>query len=94
MKKYEAYFILDVSLADDAKKAVIAKYKAMLENAKAQNIEIVEEGNKKLAYPINFKNEGYYVLMTFDAEANVPNELQHQMNLNEAVVRNLIVAKD
>ncbi len=94
MKKYEAYFILDVSLADDAKKAVIAKYKAMLENAKAENIEIVEEGNKKLAYPINFKNEGYYVLMTFDAEANVPNELQHQMNLNEAVVRNLIVAKD
>lgn len=94
MKKYEAYFILDVSLADDAKKAVIAKYKAMLENAKAQNIEIVEEGNKKLAYPINFKNEGYYVLMTFDAEANIPNELQHQMNLNEAVVRNLIVAKD
>ena len=94
MKKYEVLFIINSELADEEKKAEIAKVQDFLTASKAANISVDEWGVKKFAYPINFKNEGYYVLINFEAEANVPNELEHRLNLNEKIFRNLIVTKE
>lgn len=94
MKKYEVLFIVDVDASEDERKDIIAKVQDFLAKNKATNIEVDEWGVKKLAYPIAFKNEGYYVLMNFEAEASVPNELEHRLNLNEKVLRNLIVTKE
>lgn len=94
MKKYEVLFIVNAELAEEDRKSVIAKVEEILAKNKAANVTVDEWGVKKLAYPINFKNEGYYVLINFEAEANVPNELEHQLNLNEKVLRNLIITKE
>lgn len=94
MKKYEVLFIINSELAEDAIKSEIAKVQDFLTKNKAANISVDEWGVKKFAYPINFKSEGYYVLINFEAEANVPNELEHQLNLNEKIFRNLIVTKE
>ena len=50
-------------------------------------------GMKKFAYPINYKTEGYYVLMNFEAEPAVPAELERQMRNDENVVRFMVTKK-
>lgn len=94
MKKYEVLFIVNVDASEEERKDIIAKVQDFLAKNKAANVAVDEWGVKKLAYPIAFKNEGYYVLISFEAEANVPNELEHRLNLNEKVLRNLIVTKE
>ena len=94
MKKYEVLFIVNAELAEEERKAEITKVQDFLTKNKANIVSVDEWGVKKLAYPINFKNEGYYVLINFEAEANVPNELEHRLNLNEKIFRNLIVTKE
>ena len=49
---------------------------------------------KKLAYPINYKNDGFYVLMTFEAEGSVVKELDRVSGLTAEVLRRVITAKD
>ena len=50
-------------------------------------------GMRKFAYPINYKTEGYYVLMIFEAEPTVPAELERQMRNDENVVRFMVTKK-
>ena len=76
MTKYEMLYILDATLADDAKDGIIKKIEDLVVN----NGGVVEKtdrwGVKKLQYPINYKSEGYYVLMTFEAEKTLVVELK------------------
>ena len=94
MRKYEVLFIVNAEIAEEERKAEIAKVQDFLTKNKANIISVDEWGVKKFAYPINFKSEGYYVLINFEAEANVPGELEHRLNLNEKIFRNLIVTKE
>ena len=90
---YEAMYILDPALSEEAIAALVAKFKAVVE-ANGTVSEIDEWGKRRLAYPINDLMEGYYVLMTFTALPGVPAELDRQFRINENVMRSLIVSKD
>ena len=50
-----------------------------------------EWGKRRLAYPINYKTEGYYVLVNFESEATLPREIERTMQIAETVLRYLIV---
>ena len=50
-------------------------------------------GMRKFAYPINYKTEGYYVLMNFEAAPSVPAEIERQMRNDENVVRYMVTKK-
>ena len=50
-------------------------------------------GVKKLAYEIDFKSEGYYVLMNFTAPSEFPQELERQMRITDEVIRFIVVKK-
>ena len=85
--------ILSASNEEGDRDAVIAKVTKLLE-AKGAKVESVDKwGNKKLAYPINYKDTGYYVLVNLQAEANVPAEVQLQLNITTDVVRAMFVRK-
>ena len=93
MNKYELLLILSASNEEGDRDAVLDKVTKLLE-AKGATIESVDKwGNKKLAYPINYKDTGYYVLMNIEAEANVPAEVQLQLNITADVVRAMFVRK-
>lgn len=93
MNKYELLYILNSSLDDAAKDAQVEKYSALV-TANGGEVEKVEKwGNKRLAYPINFKNEGYYVLMNFTANPDLPQEIERQMKIADEVMRCMIVKK-
>ena len=90
---YEAVYILDPSLNEEAIASLIAKFKGVVE-ANGTVSEIDEWGKRRLAYPINDLMEGYYVLMTFTAAAAVPAELDRLFRINDNVMRSMIVCKD
>ena len=93
MNSYELLYILNNELADEAKEAVIEKLNAVV-TANGGTVDNVDKwGTRRLAYPINYKNEGYYVLVNFTAPATLPDELERVMRITDAVVRFMIVKK-
>ena len=90
---YEVLYIIDPSLSEEATAEVVAKFKALVET-KGTVSEVDEWGKRRLAYPINDIQEGYYVLMTFNAAPELPAELDRQMRINPNVMRSLITCND
>ena len=90
---YEAVFILDATLGEEATAALVTKFKTLVEQ-NGTLTEVDEWGKRRLAYPINDKNEGYYVLMTFNSVPSFPLELDRIFRITDGVVRSMIVCKD
>lgn len=93
ISSYECMFIINAANGDDAAKAVVSKFTDTI-TANAQIVETAEWGRRRLAYPINDENEGYYVLYTFKSEGAFPAELQRLANIDENVMRCMIVKLD
>ena len=83
---YEVLYIIDPSLTEEATAAVVTKFKEMTE-ARGTINEVDEWGKRRLAYPINDLNEGYYVLMNFETKPEFPAELERVMKITEGVLR-------
>ena len=93
INSYECLFIVDTTNGDDAVKAKVEKFTGKIA-ANAEFVEVNEWGKRRLAYPINDLNEGYYVVATFKAEAGVPVELDRNYNIDESIMRSMIVKLD
>lgn len=90
---YEVVYIMDPSLGEEAIAAMIEKFKALVETAGTVSA-IDDWGKRRLAYPINDLNEGYYVLMSFDSDAAFPNELARVLRITDGVMRSQVVCLD
>ena len=90
---YEVVYILDPNLGEENTAAMVAKFKTLVEH-NGTLAEIDEWGKRRLAYPINDLNDGYYVLMTFSAKPEFPRELDRILRITDGVMRSLIVSKD
>ena len=93
MNKYELMYILVNSASDEEKDAMIEKINTLI----TKNGGVVESvdkiGSKKLAYEINKKHDGYYVLVNFTAESSVPATITNTLRITENVLRYIVVAK-
>lgn len=91
MNKYEMMYIIDAALEDAPRKELIEKVSAQIA-ANGGVVEKVDEwGKRRLAYAINYKTEGYYVLVNFSAESEVPQEIERLLQINEQVLRYLVI---
>ena len=92
MNRYEMIYIIDTGLEETARKELIEKVSTLIENNGGE-IEKVDEtwGKRRLAYAINYKTEGWYVLVNFKAPAELPRELERNLQINENVLRYLVV---
>lgn len=94
MKKYEMLYIIDNGATDEAKEAIVAKFENLVKE-NGGTVEAIDKwGTKKLAYPIDYKTEGYYVLMTFESETSFVKELDRVAGITESVLRRLITVKN
>ena len=93
MKSYEILYIIENALADEEKENLINKFSALVTDNGGSVEKIDKWGTKKFAYPINYKTEGYYVLMEFTAETTLPAEIDRQMRITDGIVRNMITVK-
>ena len=90
---YETMFIVNATLEEDAMRAIVDKFKALIEkNGKVESVE--DWGVKKLAYEINYIREGHYVLVNFEAAADFVAELNRVYNITDGVMRSIVVNKD
>ena len=90
---YEAVYILQPDLSEEQIAALVERFKSVVE-ANGTVTEVDEWGKRRLAYPIDDLNEGYYVFMTFTADAAFPAELDRVMRITDGVMRSMIVCKD
>jgi small subunit ribosomal protein S6 len=93
-KYYECLFVVDVSNGEEATKASVEKFVGII-NANAEEVvEIAQWGKRRLAYPINDKAEGYYVVATFKSTPDFPTELERLLTIDESVMRQVTVRLD
>ena len=93
MINYEVMSIIDPALEDDAKEATIEAVKGIIAaEGEVGNTDVW--GMRKLAYPIQKKSEGYYVVIEFKAEPTLPKELDRRLKISDNVMRHLIINKD
>ena len=90
---YEVVYIIDPAQGEENTAALVAKFKTLAEQ-NGSAVEVEEWGSRKLAYPINYKTEGYYVLMTFTAAPALPAELDRVLKITEGIMRSMIICKD
>ncbi len=92
MKSYETVMVFSVKNGEEAVNALWEKFKTLIE--KDGTIESVDEwGKRKLAYPINYETEGYYVVANHTSSTDFTAELARVANITDGVLRYLTVAK-
>lgn len=91
-EKYELLYIIDIDKSEEETAAIVAKFKTLIE-ANGTLSEHDEWGKRKLAYLINDKPEGYYVLAKFESAPEFPAELDRILHITDGVVRSLITVE-
>lgn len=94
MRKYETIFILDCGIEEEARNGLVERVKSLIEEHKGKIETLDEWGTKRLAYAINYKKDGYYVFVEFEAEPEFPIELERIYRITEGILKGLIVKKD
>ena len=85
---YETMYVIDGTLAEDAIKALVEKFTA-LATENATDVVVNEWGKRRLAYPINYKTEGYYVLMNYKSESTFPLEIERVFGITDGIIRSM-----
>ena len=93
LNSYESLFIVDLSNGEEAAKATVAKFTDLIAK-NGEIIDIADWGKRRLAYPINDMNEGYYTVVTFKSESSFPVELERLYNIDESVMRDIVLKLD
>ena len=90
---YENLFIVNMKDGEEATKALVEKFVTLIKE-NAEDVEVNEWGKRRLAYPIEDLNEGYYVLVTFKADPAFPAELERIFSITEGIMRSLITRRE
>ena len=91
---YESMLVVDVTGGEDAVKASVEKFVGLI-NSNAETVyEVNEWGKRRLAYPINDKPEGYYVVVTFKGNPEFPAEFERLAKIDENILRSMVIRLD
>jgi small subunit ribosomal protein S6 len=86
--------VLSASLSDDQKDKLIEKLKGQITKAKGVVDKLDKLGTKKLAYPINYKTEGFYFVIHFTADASLIAEIERVLKITDDVIRFMTIKHD
>ncbi|MDO5021972.1 MAG: 30S ribosomal protein S6 [Eubacteriales bacterium] len=89
--KYELIYIIDAAVNEEERKQLIARYNELIEQNGGKVEKVDEWGKRRLAYEINDKTEGYYVLLNYTAAPEVPKEIERNLAISEDILRYLTV---
>ena len=94
MNKYELALVVNAIIEDDARAAVVEKAKDYITRLGGTITNVDEWGKKRLAYEIQKMREGFYYFIQFDANADVPAQLEENVRIMDNVLRFLCVRAD
>jgi small subunit ribosomal protein S6 len=91
LNNYEVLYILNSEQDDEIIAAQADKFSALVAANGGEVLKVDKWGRRRLAYPIQFKNEGYYVLMNIKAAAELPSELERNFGISDEVLRYIVI---
>ena len=91
MNQYEVMYVIDAALEDSVRTELINRFSELVAKNGGEVDRVDEWGKRRLAYPINYKTEGYYVLMYIKAPADLPRELERNLQISDNVLRYLVI---
>ena len=94
MNKYELAVVVSAKIEDEERAAVIEKCKALIERFGGQVTDVDEWGKRRLAYEIQKMKEAYYYFIHFEADAEVPSEIEQRIRIMDNVIRYLCVRQE
>ena len=94
MVNYESMYILKPDMEEEKKDSLVKRFSDIVTNNGGEIEKIDEWGKKRLTYPIQYINDGYYVLMTFKAPPELPTELERNYKISDDILRYMVVNLD
>ena len=91
MTCYETLFVIKPTLTDEETAAQIAKIKEIVANNGGELVATDDMGMRKLAYPVEKNNRGYYTVLFYKAEGTLIQELERNLKISEDVIKFLTV---
>ena len=89
-EKYEAMVVFSVKNGEEQVQSLVSKFTDLIK-ANGELVNVDEWGKRKLAYPINYENDGYYVVYTFSSKTDFPAEFERIINITDGVLRSLVL---
>ena len=89
-EKYEAMVVFSVKNGEEQVQGLVTKFTDLIK-ANGELVNVDEWGKRKLAYPINYENDGYYVVYTFTSKTDFPAEFERIINITDGVLRSLVL---
>ena len=93
MNSYETLYVIKPDLEDEVRAALIQKFSAIITDNSGEIESVDEWGKRKLAYAIDYISEGYYVLVNFKAQPELPAELERNFKINDNIMRYIVIKK-
>ncbi|MDR1204326.1 MAG: 30S ribosomal protein S6 [Peptococcaceae bacterium] len=94
MRNYEIIYILKPDYDEEKVTEIMEKYSNIIKNNQGEIVSEDKWGKRRLAYEIQDYREGFYILVNFKSEANVPTELDRVMKISDEILRFMIINKD
>ena len=94
MNKYELAVVVSAKIEDEERAAVVDKCKALIERFGGTITNVDDWGKKRLAYEVQKMKEAFYYFIQFEAESNVPGEIESRIRIMDNVIRYLCVRQD
>lgn len=91
MNQYEVMYVIDTAIDETARTNLISRFSDLVVKNGGKVDRVDEWGKRRLAYAINYKTEGYYVLMYITAPSDLPRELERNLQISDSVLRYLVV---
>ena len=93
INSYETMFIVSLANGEEAAQAKVKKFTDLIA-ANAEVVQIDDWGKRRMAYPIQDMMEGYYTVATYKCNGEFPAELERLMNIDESVLRVMVIKLD
>ena len=94
LNKYESIYIIKPDVEEAGIKELVEKFNTLIETEGGKVSETQEWGLKRLAYPIQKKEQGYYVLVNFEAKPESIVELERVYKITDSVMKFITIRKD
>ena len=93
MRHYEIVFLVHPDQSEQVK-AMISRYKEIVEGKGGTIHRLEDWGRRPLAYPIHKLHKAHYVLLNVECNNEALRELQDAFRYNDAVLRNMITQRE
>ena len=91
MRDYELLYIIKTDLSEEDTQATVERYNTLLAKEGAEVTSVDKWGKRKLAYEVKKNNEGIYLVLTFDANADLIEELQRNYRITDEVIKFIVI---